>query len=355
VMTVKALVGLALVSGTLLAPSAAVAQPPGNDAYLLSTIIGQSKTTATRPAPFQTTVDTTEATTQADLFDPDPLGTATSGGGAEPTSCFGVQYGKTVWYDLQPSIPGAVEMTTASGFPTVIALWQYDPQTDLLIKPEVDCQASSSLTNDLAEPTELQAHRRYTVQIGGAQTASGIGGGPIDLTVTFFPDHDGDGVLDGNDDCPTLKGVQRFGGCPPEIVPIPHYSYGPGSIAKLSQFSLDRIPGGSRVLARCGGCGRTVRATAKPNASSITLGGLAGRAIGPGNKLEIWVTKAPSGTGQFKYGAIGAYIAYTIKSGVLTNRIVRCLMPGSMTPQTVCPAGRKKDVVRQRSAHSMRR
>ena len=52
------------------------------------------------------------------------------------------------------------------------------------------------------------------------QTASGIGGGPLDFKVTFFPDHDGDGVLDGNDDCLTLKGVQRFGGCPPEIVPM---------------------------------------------------------------------------------------------------------------------------------------
>lgn len=352
----KTLVGLVLVSGALLAPSVAAAVPPDNDNYLASTIVVQSQTTGSQPSPFETTVDTTDATTQTDLFNPDPFGTITTGGGAEPTDCFGVQYGKTVWYDLRPVIPGDVEMTTASGFATVIALWQYDPQTDLLVKPEIDCQGSTSLTNDLPEPTELQAHRQYTIQVGGVQTASGIGGGPIDFKVTFFPDHDGDGVLDLQDDCPTLKGVQRYGGCPPSIIPVPRYSYGTesGGVTTLSQFRLDRIPGGAHVVARCRKCAFTVSATAGPRASSLTLTGLVGRAIAPGDKLEIWVTKKASGTGDYKYGAIGAYISYVAQGGSLVDRVLRCLMPGSMTPQTVCPAGRKaKDVARQRIAHSV--
>src|ERR1700733_4191103 len=76
----KTLVGLVLAGAALSAPSGATADPPSNDAYLLSTVIAQSETTGSQPAIFENAVDTTDATTQTDLFNPDPFGTVTTGG-----------------------------------------------------------------------------------------------------------------------------------------------------------------------------------------------------------------------------------------------------------------------------------
>jgi hypothetical protein len=338
----KWVVGLALSGAALIAPSVALADPPSNDAYLNSDIIVQSQTTGMKPQTLNTFVDTTDATTQADLFNPDPGGPVTSGGGAEPTSCLGVPYGKTVWYDLRPNIPGDVEITTAAGFRTAIALYQYDPNTSLLAS-KIDCQTTGTFTNDLAEATELQAHRFYTIQIGGVQTAAGIGGGQLDLKVTFFPDHDGDGTLDLVDQCEALKGVDRFAGCPPTIVPTPHYGFADtGSGTTLSSFTVANIPGGAKVQVRCRRCGINTTQTAGAKASSVTFKHLVGKTIPSGDKLEIWVTKKASGTKNYRYGAIGGYLAYTARNGKLNASKLMCLMPGSLTPRTQCPPGGKK-------------
>ena len=334
------LLGLALVGAVSISPSAALADPPSNDAYLTSAVIAPSETTGERPQTLSTFVDTADATTQADLFNPDPGGMVTSGGGAEPTSCFGVSYGKTVWYDLRPNIPGGVEITTAGGFRTAIALYQYSPQTFLLTQ-EIDCQTTGTFTNDLPEPTELRAHHRYTIQIGGVQTAAGIGGGQLDVKVTFFPDHDGDMTLDLQDHCPTLKGVGAFAGCPPTIVPIPHYTYSTATSSgtTLSSFLVSNIPGGAKVQLRCRPCGINMSQTAGARASSVTFKHMAGKHIPAGDKLEIWATKKASGTKDYRYGAIGGYLTYTARNGKLVASKLMCLMPGSLTPRPQCPAG----------------
>ena len=77
-------------------PAAAAAAPPVNDNYLASTAIGLPRT------ELVTTVDTTEATLQADIFQPNADGQPLGGGPAEPATCNGVPFGKTVWYDLAP-------------------------------------------------------------------------------------------------------------------------------------------------------------------------------------------------------------------------------------------------------------
>jgi hypothetical protein len=337
------LVALTAVSAALALPSfAAAATAPDNDDYLLSSVIASAQTRGVKETTFTDSVDTTAATTQSDLFNPDPFGSVNSGGGAEPTNCEGVPYGKTVWYDIRPVIPGEVELTTAAGFQTVIALYEYDPQT-FLLKSEIDCQSTNSLTNDLAESFELQPGHTYTVQVGGRQTVAGIGGGPMDFTMGFFPDHDDDTVLDGIDGCPTLKGVQRFGGCPPTIIPVPRFAYASsGTATTLSLVRLDHVPGAVQVQARCRKCGFKVSAKSGPRASSVVLSGLKNKTIAAGDKLEIWVTKKATGTGQYKFGAIGAYISYVAKGGTLVDRVLRCLMPGSMTPRTQCPPGGRK-------------
>src|SRR4051794_16906010 len=72
----------------------ALAVPPGNDNYLASLTINEPG--GSLPAQFAATVDTTEATTQPDLFDPNREGLPFGGGQPEPTRCpGGPAYGKT--------------------------------------------------------------------------------------------------------------------------------------------------------------------------------------------------------------------------------------------------------------------
>jgi len=58
-----------------------------------------------------------------------------------------------------------------------------------------------------------------------------------------------------------------------------------------------------------------------------------------GSTVEVWVTKGPSGHGIYRYGAIGDYRKYKVQTAGLNLLQRRCLMPGSLTPQTQCPAG----------------
>src|SRR5215210_2605573 len=96
------------------APALAAAAPPSNDNYLASVPVDKPEFTAT--------ADTTEATTQADLFNPNRNGAPLGGGEPEPTSCRGTAFGKTVWYDLAPQVDGGVQIR-ATGIPTVVAVY----------------------------------------------------------------------------------------------------------------------------------------------------------------------------------------------------------------------------------------
>src|SRR3954452_3548191 len=85
---------LAMVLASAALPATASAAPPANDNYLASTTIPSS--------PFSSVVDTTESTTQTDIFNPNAQGQPFGGAGPESTSCNGTPIGRTVWYDLQP-------------------------------------------------------------------------------------------------------------------------------------------------------------------------------------------------------------------------------------------------------------
>ena len=61
-----------------------------------------------------------------------------------------------------------------------------------------------------------------------------------------------------------------------------------------------------------------------------------------GSTVEVWVTKGRSGQGLYRYGAIGDYRKYTVQTAGLNLLRRRCLMPGSLTPQTRCPAGGRR-------------
>lgn len=340
--------GLAAGPAVSVAAAAATAPPPPNDNYLLSTVIPQSETTGVKHTTYRNVIpDTSGATTQSQLFNPDQSGLPFGGGGPEPVTCNGTTYGETVWYDVRPRVPGGVEIQ-ASGYTTAIAFFQYNVNNSMLIRSSDLCQTSGSSTlNDFAVPEELQAHKRYTFQVGGLATGPGeFDSGRLSLQVTFFPDHDGDGVLDEQPDhCPFLPGVLRFGGCPPTINPIPRFDFIPGSTGtRLSFLRVDQIPGGSRVEARCRVCGVGQVRHASLHGNSVLMTGFAGTHFPLGSKLEIWVTKSATGKvgDQFRFGAIGSYISYTVGTGGLGHRVIRCLMPGSMTPRRQCPPGGRR-------------
>src|SRR4051794_29167328 len=109
---VRLLLAAALTAAACVAaPAAASAAPPDNDNYLGSTriLLGNPE--------ISTTVDTTEATTQADVFNPNADGKPLGGGPPEQTTCNGTSFGKTVWYDIAPPTDYGMEFRTSGAFP----------------------------------------------------------------------------------------------------------------------------------------------------------------------------------------------------------------------------------------------
>ena len=286
--------------------------------------------------------DTTGTTTQPDLFNPNSEGLAFGGGGPEPLACSHAGYGSTVWYDLHPDVPMGVQLI-ATGYPSAIAIYEYNARTSQLNRKSVLCQTTAANSDSFPVLGDLKAGKAYTVQVGGLQNGSGFFAGPLQLTFNLFPDHDADGQVDGVDKCPFLQGVMRFGGCPPTIVPRPKDNYkGVGSGLRLTELIVKRIPGGTRVEARCQRCGARQVEVAGPRATSVTLSRFAGLTMPAGAHLEIWVTKsAVTGkAGQssiYRFGAIGSYVNLTVNNGALGNSVLRCLMPGSLKPRRSCP------------------
>jgi hypothetical protein len=346
--------GLVSLAAAGLAPYVALAAPapPPNDNYLASTIIPEARSTGFQELQYQDSQNTTAATTQTDLFSFDASGNPLGGAGPEPLTCSGSSYGNTIWYDLRPKVPAGFDLQ-AVGFPSVIALYQYNPATSLITR-RIGCHVApaNALLNDFLVPPELQPNKYYTVQIGGLKTPLGFNSGRLDFTMKFFPDHDGDGVYDPQDACPTLAGVPRFGGCPPAIHPAARIQFAQaGSGIRILSVQVQAIPTRSKVLARCRPCGLRSLRQAGPHANSITMTALAGHTLAAGDKLEIWVTRAASGTGNYRYGSFGSYISYTVSAGTLGPRVLRCLMPGSLTPRRTCPPGGRRPV----SSHPARR
>ena len=98
-------------------------------------------------------------------------------GPAEQSTCKGVSYGKTVWYDFYPDHAGEIEIRTG-GIPNVIALYTYDPHS--LIPTQVNCAEGSKYhRNELSE--DVRRGVDYTVQIGGRNSI----GGPLQVLFNY--------------------------------------------------------------------------------------------------------------------------------------------------------------------------
>jgi hypothetical protein len=299
------------------------------------------------PETYTDAEDTTSATVQSDLFDPEQNGLNLGGGGPEPLSCGGQSFGNTIWYDILPKIPEGVQFQ-ASGFPAEIVIYEWSKK-DSRITRTVGCRTlTPAAPNTWVLPAELAKNRAYTVQIGGLDAVSGnattAATGTLNFSATFVPDHDGDGIYDLQDACPTLAGVAQFGGCPPELSAGLQYHYSSSTasgivISKL--FDVTSVPGGAGVTARCS-CGISQSATVRSGATSVSLPAFLGATLPIGSTVTFWVTKRATHHGMYKYGAIGSFRQFTVSSVGLGTPVKRCLMPGSLTPRTQCPPGGRR-------------
>ena len=306
---VRLLLAAALTAAALVAaPAAASAAPPVNDNYLSSLPVDE--------VDFTGMANTTEATTQPDLFNPNRDGQPLGGGAAEPLDCKGTGFGKTVWYDLAPQVSGGLQLR-ATGFQTVVAVYEWNPQ-DSQIKRLVGCSANASVDDLLLN---VKAKKSYTIQVGGV----GGAGGAMSLKADFFPDEDGDGILDDQPDkCKDVPGIERFGGCPPELKVVPSVSYdGAAGGVKITRLVVDRVPKGAKVRAKCGGCG-TATVKAK-RFGRVSISKLVGKTVRAGTKIQLRVTLGKSKKGTYKYGATGSYFEWPVRAGGLGGRKTRCL------------------------------
>jgi hypothetical protein len=333
------LIAVAAAASLAWAVQPAVAQsPPPNDNYLSSTIIPQGSTTGMRLIRYHDTENLTAATTQGDLFNPDQSGLPFAGGGPEPLTCGPDRYGQTIWYDIHPKVPEGLQLT-ANGVPNVIAVYRWSLTTSKIVA-RLGCQAGPSGANTVNLPGELQKGDAYTVQVGALTTPAGPATGSAAFSAAFVPDHDGDGVYDPLDACPTLAGILKLGGCPPLASPSINWNMA-GQM--LTQFLVGGLPAAARIIVRCS-CGLAQTRTVGAHAASVSMGGLLKRTVPAGAELQLWATKRPSGTGTYRYGAIGTYLRYTVRAGGLGVPVKRCLMPGSLTPRRQCPAGGRRPV-----------
>ena len=306
------LLSAAAVSLTALAlvPGSAAAAPPVNDNYLASLPITPQAETVIQ-------VDTTEAGTQPDLFNPNAAGQPLGGGPAETTTCNGVAFGKTVWYDFAPPVNYGVQLR-ATGFATAIAVYEWEQATSRIVRT-VGCSGNAAGEDLLLD---LEGRKNYTIQVGGV---GGVGGA-LTLRMDAFPDGDGDGVLDALDKCAEVPGIERGGGCPPSLrgKVVPSFSYVPsGTGIKIVRLALDSVPKGAKVTARCPGCGsQTV--TAK-RLGRVTLSRLVGRTVSAGRKFTIRVTLGETGTGTYRFGATGSLFEWPVANGKLGRRVTKCL------------------------------
>ena len=289
-------------------PALASAAPPANDNYLSSIPMALNQTVTT-------TVDTTEATTQPDLFNPNRDGQPLGGGPVEPPDCKGAPVGKTVWYDLAPTTNFGVALRATAAFGAVLAVYEWNP-TDSKLKGLVDCTANAT-DEDLL--LDLEAKKSYTIQVGGVAGA----GGALSLKAEFFPDTDADSVYDPIDDCPTLAGVGNSG-CPPKLVANPRLPVSfTGTGVLIDKLFVERVPKGAKIVVRCAGCGsQTVRAKRQ---GTVSLPRFAGRALAAGKELSVRVTMAPSGTGKYRFGATGVIRRWIARAGAIKQQPDRCL------------------------------
>jgi hypothetical protein len=292
VVAVVALGAYGVASATASSPS-----PPINDNYIDSLEFNTPGKPLNDTETLKSVVDTTNATTQSNIFNPCGQSNCPAGP-SELTTCQGVSYGKTVWYDFYPNANGVVRIRT-SGFANVIALYTFNtnPRSQFYLLPDGrhrQCVPSSGFPSN-----ELDANVKkgvaYTFQIGG----EGTNGGLLQTLFDFFKTSPHRLSADS-----TLKARALSNGI------------------ELLGLSVT-APAKARVEVNCGS---QCNPKAKTGSSTESFPSVNGVQLPAGSKLQIRVSSK---------NAIGVFIQYTVLPGNFT-KIVRCMEPGSRTPRLKC-------------------
>lgn len=217
-MVSKPIVVFLITSAIAVASSASAAAAPVNDLYSQSAnrAFNQLGTALGTALAFNS--ESNVAATAGEIL-PDGI--------TEFDTCNSSHFGATLWYEFHPQIPGRVQLRAApvGNFDPVLAFYPFDVATgrpDRTVFPDCsDDPGNPTATEELV--FDVRARSSYKVQVGGyaGTTTSPTAAvtGSFQLLLDFYPDTDGDGVLDREDKCPTVPGTQ--GGCPAPPAPPP--------------------------------------------------------------------------------------------------------------------------------------
>ena len=310
VRTAWCAVAVLVIAGSLSTVAAADAVPPVNDDYLYSLRLEDAQHRTPRQATLDVQ-DTTAATVQADLLAPGP-----SGGGPEPTTCDGVSYGRTIWYDVRPDQYGAIRLQSA-GRDGVIALYEWDPRT-LRLGRRVRCVNEPGVQDEL--DAWLEKGKAYTVQLGGVDDGSGAAGGEVQFTEQFLDDSDRDKVVDVVDKCVGTKGSVRLKGCLPQLDVVPTLAWTRYATGVAVDGLSVRGGGGGAATAWLNP-GRRFRHRMGRKGASFTRDFR--RLLPFGSTLTLTVTRP---------GAIGERFRWKISGDGVGARQTACLLPQTDRP-----------------------
>ena len=300
----------ALAFALLAATVPASAAPPANDDYLAATELNSPGSEMPRDTVTSPATDTSEAGLQADLLSP-----PSSGGPPEPSGCGASELDRTVWYRFFPDVDGRVRMQ-AVGFDTTLALVPFTSVETPLPQGYTCANQRDDTIETLDVP--VTAGTGYAVQAGGAAGAAGV----LQVSFTFLPDRDGDGVTDAVDRCPRRPGTAN--GCPPKLIAGISYKYDSAPNGARFRYLEVRAPTGARVEVSCSrGC-RRERLTVRSRLTRVKS--FRGRFMSAGTRIEVRVTKR---------GHIGTYRRFTVSVGDVTTSD-GCLQPGSTVPRRSC-------------------
>jgi hypothetical protein len=269
-------------------PNPCANQQPCNDDYINSLSLNDPGKKLDDKDTLKDVRNTSTATTQSDLFSP-----PSHGGPAEITTCDGVSYGKTIWYDFYPNRDGTVRIRT-SGFDNVIALYRFRNPSNPIFIGGPQCVHQSSFPNEEFD-AKVKKGSDYTIQIGGVNNT----GGMLEFLFDFFANP-------------------------------PHRLTAQSTLSARATSTGVQIVGLSVSTARTAhvhvSCGRFCSPQSKTGHATENFPGLKAVSMPAGSALTIRVTAPHS---------IGAYIQYQILKGNFA-KITRCTEPGSRKPRRTC-------------------
>jgi hypothetical protein len=284
---------LALAASAAAATAATVPPAPVNDNYIDSLELNAPGTKLNSVDTLKDVRDTASASVQSNIFDPCGLATCPAGP-AEITTCNGVSYGNTIWYDFYPQADGTVQIQT-SGFDNVVSLYTFNPNT--LLPTRLRCVPGSFSSDSLV--AKVKKRLAYTIQIGGVNDA----GGPLEFLFDYF------------------------------VPPPPRLTATATITAETSNSGLMLLNlavatvRGTHVEVNCGDrCRPESKNVGNFGSTTVDFPHLKGVTMPSGSKLQIRVSAS---------GSIGTLIQYTFGTAGATKQVF-CMEPGSRTPRTTC-------------------